>query len=159
MPLESAEVSGSSRCCEAPAALAAGAPRALCLPQAPAEGGCCAALAELASRVGMGSFAFYLLQLSLSWCHAADGMPVGAHPSVSREMEPAKSVFPALAQSVTSQERSAVQFGSFLSGSATRACETIPAISFQEFRCLKNNTTALWAASSAPAEAAASVHG
>lgn len=35
----------------------------------------------------MGGFAFYLLRLSITWYHAVDWIPVGAHPSVRREME------------------------------------------------------------------------
>lgn len=50
-------------------------------------------LAELASphflgsRLGMGSFTFYLLQIFIKWHQALDWIPVPVHLSIYRETE------------------------------------------------------------------------
>lgn len=60
-----------------------------------AEDGNCKAimLAELASprflgsRLGMGSFAFYLLQPFIKWHQALDWIPVCVYPSMYKEIK------------------------------------------------------------------------
>lgn len=95
----------------------------------------------LGGTLGVGSFALYLLQLLLKWHQALHWIPAYVYPSMYRETESLVNGISSPWAEPQSHETSAMQLGSFLSGSAERECKLIPVTVVRNISVLQ---TTLW---------------